>query len=82
MTNALTNDNTRVAAHYTNKSIFTGIVRTIEMPQYTPEEFENKFIIWKKSGILIQDAFPELSDYAREFIMTGMTPDEWNEYMG
>ena len=33
-------------------------------------------------GELIQNAFPELSVSEREFIMTGMTDDEWNEQMG
>lgn len=31
---------------------------------------------------LIQFAFPELSDDDREFILTGATPEEWDEMMG
>ena len=32
---------------------------------------------WHK-GVLIQNAFPMLSADEREFIMTGITPSEWN----
>lgn len=28
---------------------------------------------------LVQDAFPDLSDEQREFLLTGVTPDEWNQ---
>jgi len=31
------------------------------------------------TGVKIQDAFPNLPAYLREFIKTGITPDEWNE---
>lgn len=30
-------------------------------------------------GTLAQDAFPNLSADEREFIMTGITPEEWEE---
>ena len=30
-------------------------------------------------GSLIQDAMPHLSDDEREFIMSGITPEEWDE---
>lgn len=29
---------------------------------------------------LIQDAFPHLSDDDREFMLTGITPEEWDEH--
>tara|TARA_R110002074_G_scaffold308407_1_gene479215 strand:+ start:396 stop:617 length:222 start_codon:yes stop_codon:yes gene_type:complete len=28
---------------------------------------------------LIQDAFPDLNDEQREFVLTGVTPNEWQE---
>jgi hypothetical protein len=31
-----------------------------------------------KNGMLIQDAFPNLTADEREFIMTGITAEEWN----
>lgn len=34
---------------------------------------------WSVPGMLIQHAFPDLSADEREFLMTGITPEEWNE---
>jgi hypothetical protein len=34
---------------------------------------------WLESCMLIQDAFPQLSDDAREFLMSGITREEWEE---
>lgn len=33
------------------------------------------------AGMNIQDAMPNLTADEREFIMTGITPDEWDEYI-
>ncbi len=33
-----------------------------------------------KSGVLIQNAMPNLSADDREFLMTGITPEEWDEH--
>ena len=57
----------------TNTSIATGITRTLELP-VTPEQVN----AWQ-SGALIQEAMPELTADQREFLMTGMTPDEWDD---
>ena len=35
---------------------------------------------WEAGGILIQDAFPHLSADDREFILSGVTPEEWDEH--
>jgi hypothetical protein len=32
-----------------------------------------------RTNMLAQDAFPQLSEDDREFIMTGITPDEWDQ---
>lgn len=37
---------------------------------------------WHKSAEFIQNYFPDLSDDDREFILTGITPEEWDLYMG
>lgn len=34
------------------------------------------------NGELIQNAMPNISADEREFIMTGITPDEWKKYIG
>ncbi len=41
-------------------------------------KFLHKYLLWQ-SGDLIQHAFPELSAEEREFLMTGITPERWNE---
>lgn len=37
---------------------------------------------WEQSGKHIQDYFPDLSDDDREFILTGITPEEWQMAFG
>lgn len=34
-----------------------------------------------KDGELIQDAFPNLNAAEREFILTGITPEEWEKHV-
>ena len=36
--------------------------------------------LWE-GGMLIQNAMPNLCEDEREFIMTGITPDEWDAHM-
>jgi hypothetical protein len=40
---------------------------------------EQAYYDWYNSATLIQVAFPNLSDDDREFLLTGITPDEWDE---
>jgi len=58
----------------TRTSILTGITRTIDLP-VTPGQ-----ILDLKGGTLIQTAMPDLSADDREFIMTGITGDEWDAH--
>lgn len=58
----------------TRESMFSGIKRTMEL-DVTQEQLKN----WE-DGMLIQNAMPNLTDDEREFIMTGVTTDEWDEY--
>ena len=55
----------------TRKSPFSGIETTKDL-DVTQEDFDK----WR-SGAMIQDAFPQLSADDREFILTGITPEEW-----
>ena len=59
----------------TKTSIFTGATRTKEI-NVTPEQLET----WM-DGTLIQNAMPHLSDDDREFLMTGVTSDEWDNFV-
>lgn len=69
-------------AKFTKTSMLTGIRRTIEFPQYTQEEFEKRYLAWKRGDGLIQEIFSELSDSGREFILTGSTDAEWDQEFG
>lgn len=40
-----------------------------------------QFATWR-NGALIQDAFPALTSEQREFVLTGLTPQEWAELFG
>lgn len=53
-------------------SQLTGILREKDIP--VTEQQLARF----EAGDCIQDAMPNLSEDDREFIMTGITPDEWD----
>lgn len=57
----------------TRTSIVSGKTRTLELP-CTPAQ-----IAAYNSGELIQWAMPDLTPDQREFILTGITAEEWNE---
>jgi len=57
----------------TKKSQLTGNTHTIDIPNLTDEQVD----AWM-SGTLIQNAMPHISEDHREFLMTGITPDEWD----
>lgn len=60
----------------TRTSIVSGIERTWEMD--ISDEQYNQFA---NQGVFVQDAFPHLTDNEREFILTGITPEEWDATM-
>jgi len=62
----------------TRLSVLTGKMNTMELP-ISQEHLD----IYDTVGdILIQDAFPNLDKYQREFIISGITPKEWNDTFG
>lgn len=63
--------------YYTNKSVLTGAVHMLPIP-LDGETFDRCMAEYQQ-GALIQHAFPMLSFEEREFIKTGITPQEWNE---
>lgn len=58
----------------TRRSPFSGQINTREIPVT-----ELQLQIWNQGKALIQDAMPNLSSDDREFIMTGITSEEWND---
>ena len=69
-------------ARITKTSPFTDRTHTMEFDIYEQDEFESRLLAWRRGEKLIQEAFPELTDNAREFIKTGITAEEWVKYMG
>lgn len=59
----------------TRTSKLTGVTRTIELPIT-----EDQLIDYGR-GALIQDALWNLSESQREFFMTGITDDEWEQFI-
>lgn len=57
----------------TRRSPFSGKHNTMDIDVTEEQLYE-----WK-NGMLIQHAMPNLTPGEREFIMTGITDEEWNE---
>ena len=57
----------------TRQSQWSGKVRTLDIPVTYDQLYE-----WKR-GALIQNAMPNLTADQREFLMTGVTAEEWEE---
>lgn len=57
-------------------SPFSGAVNRMTL-NISYDSFMAALECWR-DGELIQNAFPMLSADEREFIMTGITPEEWN----
>lgn len=60
----------------TRVSTITGAVHAKEI-NVTNEQL----IEWQRGDKLIQDVMPSISADDREFIMSGITPTEWNDYV-
>lgn len=60
----------------TRQSVLTGRTATQEI-DVTQEQID----AWR-GGVLIQRAMPELTPDEREFIMSGITKDEWDTVFG
>ena len=60
----------------TRTSVLSNTTRTREI-DVTPEQLRE----WRE-GALIQNAMPHLSDDDREFLISGITPEEWDEHWG
>jgi len=60
----------------TKTSPFSGRTNTMELP-ITLQQIKR----WER-GECIQNVFPELTPGQREFILTGITDEEWAEHIG
>ena len=60
----------------TMKSQMSGVTRTLDIDM-TQDQYDD----WLMGDDLIQHALPHLSDSDREFLMTGITDEEWDSLM-
>ena len=68
----------KMTIQVTKQSVITRKMNTIELP-ITQEHLD----MYETVGdILVQDAFPNLDIGQREFLISGITPQEWNETFG
>ena len=58
-------------------SLLTGVKHQREI-NVTQEQLDD----WKAGKDLIQNIMPDLSAEDREYLMTGATPEEWDEEFG
>jgi hypothetical protein len=56
------------------RSPISGKTNTMEIPAT-----ETEITMWYHSGKPIQDVLPHLNADQREFLMTGITPEEWSK---
>lgn len=61
-------------------SNFSGNLNTMVLP-INPVEFHKLKERWDK-GEYVTDVYPMLNADEREFLISGMIPEEWNEFMG
>ncbi len=62
----------------TKKSILSGKTNTMTL-DITQEHLD---MYEQVGGLLIQAVFPNLSAGEREFLISGITPEEWNKTFG
>ena len=60
----------------TRKSPLSGVIMQMEL-----DVTREQLVAWEK-GELVQDAMPHLSPDEREFIITGISPYEWQAKFG
>ena len=62
----------------TRQSVLTRKMNTMELPILQ----EHLDIYDKIGGFNVQDIFPQLDAEQREFLINGVTPDEYTKYIG
>ena len=58
------------------RSIISGKINEMDL-----DITEEQYFSWK-TGDLVQNVFPHLNSKEREFIVSGITPQEWKEVFG
>jgi hypothetical protein len=69
-------------AIFTKRSPINNVVRTLQFPQYTQDEFDTLYNAYKRGELLFDEAYKDVSPGAKHFIKTGTTLEEWDAYYG
>ena len=64
----------------TMESAITGEVHSMDLP-ITQEQWAEWTGILGSGKRMVQEVFPHLTNAQREFLLTGITPDEWDKYI-
>lgn len=62
-------------------SPFTGKVHVMDLP-VAQEDLARCWSLSKTGTEHVQDVFPQLSAGEREFLISGITPEEWDQFLG
>jgi len=73
-------DNGPASCTLTARSPFSGEINNIDI-QMSAEAMRLNLAQWLIHKRLIQNAFPTLNADEREFLLTGVTKEEWDTYM-
>ena len=65
-------------AIFTKRSPINNVPRTLELPQYTQDEFDTLYNAYMRGDVMLDEAYKDASPGARHFIKTGTTMDEWD----
>lgn len=67
----------------TRRSELSGVEHTMDLPTVTEERLQQ---CWRfnpnREGKNVQEVFTELNSDEREFLMTGITSEEWSKLFG
>lgn len=66
---------------YTKDTVTMSRMCSLTEEMYSVTVDRTRYDRWSSKLDLIQNVFPELSDNEREFMISGMTPWEWEELM-
>lgn len=69
-------------ARVTRTSILTGVTRTLELKRYDQEEFDRRLYAVTSGNLSFEEAFPDISQEAKDFIAYGTTKVEWENNDG
>ena len=69
-------------ARITKTNPINNQIRTMQFDLLEQDDFERRYLMYRRGEITLDEAYPMLSRDAREFIKNGVTLEEWEKYYG